>query len=58
MPLAESLFKQSRGARAPLLVGINGCQGSGKSTLTDFLVYCLKQHHGVHAIGLSIDDFS
>ncbi|MDO7640749.1 MAG: hypothetical protein MUQ76_02240 [Reinekea forsetii] len=57
MPLAESLFKQSQGARAPLLVGINGCQGSGKSTLTDFLVYCLKQHHGIHAIGMSIDDF-
>jgi D-glycerate 3-kinase len=57
VPLAESLIRQVQTGHAPLLVGINGCQGSGKSTLTDFLVFFLKHHHGTQAIGMSIDDF-
>ncbi|WP_320821982.1 hypothetical protein [Reinekea sp.] len=57
VPLADSLFKQAEGAPTPLLVGINGCQGSGKSTLTDFLVFFLDRHHNCNAIGMSIDDF-
>ncbi|WP_320823913.1 hypothetical protein [Reinekea sp.] len=57
VPLADSLFKQAVGAPAPLLVGINGCQGSGKSTLSEFLVFLLDRHHNCSAIGMSIDDF-
>jgi len=57
VPLAQSLFKQAEVSSAPLVVGINGCQGSGKSTLTDFLVFLLHRHHNCSAIGMSIDDF-
>jgi len=38
-------------------VGINGCQGSGKSTLVDFLAKYLEQNHHVCVAVLSLDDF-
>ncbi|MBA6365599.1 kinase, partial [Colwellia sp. BRX8-8] len=36
-PLAERILGQFKKHNTPYFVGINGCQGSGKSTLTDFL---------------------
>ena len=36
IPLAEDLAEHQIGAKSPYFVGINGCQGSGKSTLCDF----------------------
>lgn len=56
-PLAISIANQSIGSNRPLLVGINGCQGSGKSTLNDFLLYLLNTVFNCHAVGMSIDDF-
>ena len=56
-PLAESLAQQAKAVSAPILVGINGCQGSGKSTLTDYLLFILESHFGLPSVGLSIDDF-
>lgn len=53
-PLAEWLVKTR--SRAPLLVGINGCQGSGKSTLADFLAQVLRAEQGWNVAVLSIDD--
>ncbi len=41
--------------RAPLVVGINGAQGSGKSTMCKFLEVLLARRR-VRAITLSIDD--
>ena len=40
-----------------MLLGINGAQGTGKSTLADFLKLALEQQHGWHVAVLSIDDF-
>jgi D-glycerate 3-kinase len=40
-----------------LFVGINGSQGSGKSTLTEFLTAYLSQVKDCPCIGMSIDDF-
>lgn len=39
----------------PLLVGINGAQGSGKSTLCHFLELLLA-HRGLRAVTVSLDD--
>lgn len=45
--------KQTR----PLVVGINGTQGSGKTTLADYLVTQLTHEHGLKALSVSLDDF-
>lgn len=42
---------------SPLLVGINGAQGSGKSTTAELLATTLSQVHGLATISCSIDDF-
>lgn len=39
-----------------LFVGINGCQGSGKTTLADYLVWQLNKTK-LNAISCSLDDF-
>jgi len=57
VPLAQSLHSQAEVSDQPILIGINGCQGSGKSTLTDFLLYILNTHFNCNSVGMSIDDF-
>lgn len=56
-PLAERLAGQSREQSQTLVVGINGSQGSGKSTLCDYLCQALQAKHGLTATALSLDDF-
>lgn len=41
----------------PLIVGVNGTQGSGKTTLADYLVTQLTHEHGLQALSVSLDDF-
>ncbi len=55
-PLAQWLAERDR-QRAPLLLGINGAQGTGKSTLADFLATTLAAVRGWRVAVLSIDDF-
>lgn len=54
LPLAAWLNSQLN--RTPLVIGINGAQGSGKTTLTDFLSVILTQLFGKRIAGFSIDD--
>lgn len=54
LPLAAWVMAQ-RGADT-LVLGINGAQGSGKSTLCDFLGLVLEQGYGCRVAGFSIDD--
>lgn len=56
-PLVQHLQCDAAGAGRPLLVGVNGCQGSGKSTLCDYLASRLHALHGCNAVVLSLDDF-
>ena len=38
VPLAEKIISQSQQQnKGPFFVGVNGCQGSGKSTLSEFI---------------------
>lgn len=55
-PLCSQLIQHQQQAGRPIIVGINGCQGSGKTTLADYLVMQL-QAQGQASIALSIDDF-
>lgn len=51
-PLAERIARE---AKRPLLVGINGAQGSGKTTLCRFLEILLAER-GLRAVTLALDD--
>lgn len=55
-PLAATLAARRRDAGHPLLVGINGPQGSGKTTLCHFLEAMLAEEHGLVADTLALDD--
>jgi len=56
-PLAKDLTDYHVQANRPLMIGINGAQGSGKSTLSSFLAHLLNREYQCHSIDLSIDDF-
>lgn len=57
LPLASELKSRCDHARTrPVLIGINGAQGTGKSTLATLLV-TLLQANGLRVVNLSIDDF-
>lgn len=52
-----ALAKRVSASKSPLLVGLSGCQGSGKSTLVDAMARVLADAHGVATTVLSLDDF-
>jgi len=54
-PLANHIARKAA-RTTPLIVGISGAQGSGKSTLCRFLELLLKPR-GLHTVTLSLDDF-
>lgn len=56
-PLATSLAALCTQADKPLLIAVNGCQGSGKSTLCAYLAGHLLAQHGLRVLALSLDDF-
>lgn len=57
LPLAEELAARRRAQPdTPLVVGINGAQGTGKSTLAQLLTGLLTTK-GMRAVALSLDDF-
>jgi D-glycerate 3-kinase len=56
LPLAEDLLSLAGGRDQPLIVGINGAQGTGKSTLARFLSLMLTQQR-LRVANLSLDDF-
>lgn len=56
MPLALWVFER-RSSSGAMLLGINGAQGTGKSTLADFLQIALGNRCGWRVAVLSIDDF-
>lgn len=57
LPLARDLLQHVAHSRQALLVGVSGCQGSGKTTLAELLVLMLRELLGLECVNLSIDDF-
>lgn len=57
LPLARELVNLHQNKHTPILVGINGAQGSGKSTLSDLLVDIFEKKYRLNAVSLSLDDF-
>jgi D-glycerate 3-kinase len=55
-PLAALIARRARGGPT-FFLGLNGSQGSGKSTLSEYLCAALRQEYQLRAIALSLDDF-
>jgi D-glycerate 3-kinase len=55
-PLADWLQARFEAARAPILVGVNGAQGTGKTTACAALCLMLEDR-GLRAVTLGLDDF-
>ncbi len=56
LPLAQDLQKHAARSDQALLVGVSGCQGSGKTTLASLLVLLLREPLELKCVNLSIDD--
>ena len=56
LPLAKKITNQTT-VGGPLFISINGAQGSGKSTLTQFLKLILQQVFNHNVVAFSLDDF-
>ena len=56
LPLADAIAAPQQNAGQPWMVGINGAQGTGKSTLGQFLELFLKHKYGLQCVSVSIDD--
>jgi D-glycerate 3-kinase len=55
-PLADAIADRHATLGRGTLIGINGAQGTGKSTLCLFLELLLREGHHLHAVTLSLDD--
>ncbi|QEP44858.1 kinase [Ectothiorhodospiraceae bacterium BW-2] len=55
-PAVEAIVAYQRAVDRTIIVGINGSQGSGKSTLTAYLALALQQRQ-LSSATLSLDDF-
>ena len=56
VPLAKRIHELHEQQAMPVIVGINGAQGSGKTTVTLFLAECLRRDFGLSVATLSLDD--
>lgn len=56
VPMGAWIAEQQRLKQKPLLLGINGAQGAGKSTLFNLLEVTLTEGFNLRVVGFSIDD--
>lgn len=55
-PLIDDILCRLK-SKQPIVLGINGCQGSGKSTCAAFLETTLTKQHALNVVNISLDDF-
>ncbi|QEW07654.1 hypothetical protein [Nitrincola iocasae] len=56
VPMGAWVAQQQSDKNKPLVIGINGAQGAGKSTLFNLLEVTLSEGFGLRVVGFSIDD--
>ena len=56
LPLADFLYQATLSEADPLVIGVNGAQGAGKSTLCKLLQIILQQGFDLRVCVISIDD--
>lgn len=54
---AEQIVTNYQQLSTTIFIGINGCQGSGKSTLSSFLQYYIRSEYALECLAISLDDF-
>lgn len=57
IPAAELIHDHQVRAQTPFFIGVNGSQGSGKSTFTDFIQSYLSTVYQLNVAVISLDDF-
>ncbi len=57
VPLCQKIFKLFKAQKRPLLLGLSGGQGSGKSTISQILKIIFNSKFNLNVACLSIDDF-
>lgn len=58
IPVSKEVELHAKGAtNRPFFLGINGCQGAGKSTLCGFITKYLNEVCGLRTVTMSLDDF-
>ena len=55
LPLSQIIINRKK--ESPLLISVNGAQGTGKSTMTAFLKHIIESETKCHVANLSLDDF-
>ncbi len=56
LPLAEGIRDLHQRLGRTVIIGIHGAQGTGKSTLTEFLQHLLADYYGLATASFSLDD--
>ena len=56
LKIAELIFLKKTSLRKPLIIGLAGGQGSGKTTFAQFLKLILENRYNLKTISVSIDD--
>lgn len=57
LPFSQQLATRQQARKGCYVLGVNGAQGTGKSTLCLFLKHLLETRHALTCVVLSIDDF-
>lgn len=57
VPLIGQIRSLAESSEKPVFVGVNGCQGSGKSTFVDFVEHVLTTKEDLNVLVMSLDDF-
>jgi D-glycerate 3-kinase len=56
LKIAELIFLKKTSLRKPLIIGLAGGQGSGKTTFAQFLKLILEDRYNLKTMSVSIDD--
>ena len=57
LPISDSIYRDYRSKKKPIIIGLSGGQGSGKTTFAEILRIILKTKFKLNVIYFSIDDF-
>lgn len=56
-PLTNRIYNEFKNTESTYFVGVNGCQGSGKSTLSAYIAQYLTVTYDLNVVVMSLDDF-